>query len=141
MQNSKKLVANQYTKKRPWIFSTTLMVLASIGGAIGINNLWLNPAVNNSGSADGTTGTQTVKGDPIEYRYGVVQLEITATNGKLEKINEIQASTSRGWETAVPLLHDAALQAQNANFGNISGATFITEAYKQALSNALSKLG
>lgn len=140
MQNSKKLVANQYTKKRPWVLSTTLMVLASIGGAIGINNLWLNPAVNNSGSADGTTGTQTVKGDPIQYRYGVVQLEITATNGKLEKINEVQATASPGYTEAFPYLNEMALKAQSANFGNLSGATFSSEAYAQALSSALSKL-
>jgi uncharacterized protein with FMN-binding domain len=116
------------------------MVVASIAGAFGINNLWLNPAVNNTGTATGTTGTQTVKSDAIQYRYGVVELEVTATNGKIETIKELQSSTSRGWESAVPLLHDAALKAQSANFGNISGATFITDAYKQALSNALSKL-
>ena len=139
MQNSK-LDANRYTKKRPWILSTIIMVAASIGGAFGINAIWLNPAVDTSGSADGATKTQTVKSDVIQYRYGAVELEVTATAGKIEKITELQATTSSGWESAVPILNQEAMKAQSANFGNLSGATFITEAYKQALSNALSKL-
>lgn len=116
------------------------MVATSIGGAFGINAIWLNPAIDTSGSAAGATKTQTVKSDAINYRYGTVELEVTATAGKIEKITELQATTSRGWEGAVPLLNQEAIKAQSANFGNLSGATFITEAYKQALSNALSKL-
>lgn len=140
LQSSNSLMANKYTKKRPWVTSTAVMVLASVAGAFGINNFWLNPATDTSGSANNATKTQTVTGEAIQYRYGVVQLEITATAGKIEKINEIQASTSNGWQEAVPLLNQAAISAQNANFGNISGATFTTDAYKQALASALSKL-
>jgi uncharacterized protein with FMN-binding domain len=116
------------------------MVLGSIGGAIGINNFILNPITDTSGSASGATKTQTVKSDVINYQYGVVELEITATAGKLEKINEVQATASNGWETAIPVLNQQALAAQGADFGNLSGATFISEAYKTALSNALAKL-
>ena len=116
------------------------MVAASIGGALGINAVWLNPAIDTSGSASEATKTQTVKSDVIQYRYGAVELEVTATAGKIEKITELQATTSSGWESAVPILNQEAMKAQSANFGNLSGATFITEAYKQALSNALSKL-
>jgi uncharacterized protein with FMN-binding domain len=131
---------NKYTKKRPWVVSTIIMVAASVGGAFGINAIWLNPAIDTSGSASGATKTQTVKGDAIQYRYGTVELEVTATAGKIEKITELQASTSSGWESAIPVLNQEAIKAQSANFGNLSGATFITDAYKQALSNALSKL-
>jgi hypothetical protein len=141
LRNSKDTTqVNPYTKKRPWITSTIIMVAASIGGAFGINAIWLNPTVDTSGSASGATKTQTVKSDVINYRYGAVELEVTATAGKIEKINEIQASTTPGWESAIPLLNQEAIKAQSANFGNLSGATFITDAYKQALSNALSKL-
>jgi uncharacterized protein with FMN-binding domain len=135
-----KLPASAYTKKRPWVTSTAVMVLASVAGAFGINYFILNPPVDNSGSASNATKTQTVTGDAIQYRYGTVQLEVTATAGKIEKVTEIQATTTRGWESAVPLLNKAAIDSQGANFGNISGATFITDAYKKALSSALSKL-
>ena len=141
MPNSKNLMANPYTKKRPWVTSTIVLVIASIGGAVGINNLWLNPSTDLSGSADGATGTKTVSGDAIEYRYGVVQLEVTATNGKIEKIAEVQAPASSGYMQAFPYLNEMALKAQSADFGNLSGATFSSEAYAQALSSALNKLG
>ena len=142
MANSKDLnLSNPYTKKRRWVPSTIIMIVASISGALGINAVWLNPAVDTSGSAAGATKTQTVKSDVIQYRYGQVELEVTATAGKIEKITELQASTSSGYESAVPILNQEAMKAQSANFGNLSGATFITEAYKTALANALSKLG
>lgn len=141
MPSSKDLkLANPHSKKRPWIVSTMVMVAASVGGAIGINALWLNPATDTSGSAAGATKTQTVKGDPIEYRYGVIELEVTATAGKIEKITELQATASPGYDQAIPVLNEEAMKAQSANFGNLSGATFTTEAYQQALSSALSKL-
>ena len=140
MQNSKKLTANIYTKKRPWVTSTILMVVTSIAGAIAINAVWLNPSVNLSGSADGTFGTKTASGDPIQYRYGVVQLEVTATEGKIEKINEIKATSSRGYMGAFPYLNEMAIKAQSADFGNLSGATFSSRAYAEALASALAKL-
>ena len=142
MPNSKNTSAenNKYTKKRPWILSTIIMVAASVGGAFGINAIWLNPAVDTSGSAAGATKTQTVKGDAIQYRYGVIEIEVTATNGRIESINEVQSSSSPDWQSAIPILHDAALKAQKADFGNLSGATFTTQAYQQALASALSKL-
>jgi uncharacterized protein with FMN-binding domain len=134
-------MANPYTKKRPWVASTIVMVLASVTGALGINYLWLNPVSDLSGSADGTTGTKTVTGDAVEYRYGVVQLEVTATNGKIEKISEVQATASSGYMQAFPYLNEMALKAQSADFGNLSGATFSSEAYAEALASALNKLG
>jgi len=141
LRNSKDLPGNNpYSKKRRWLASTIVMVVGSIGGAIGINNFILNPITDTSGSASGATKTQTVKSDVINYQYGVVELEVTATAGKLEKINEVQATASNGWETAIPVLNQQALAAQGADFGNLSGATFISEAYKKALSNALAKL-
>ena len=142
MPNSKDItLSNPYTKKRRWVPSTIIMIVASISGALGINAVWLNPAVDTSGSAAGATKTQTVKSDVIQYRYGQVELEVTATAGKIEKITELQAGTTSGWESAIPILNQEAMKAQSANFGNLSGATFITEAYKTALANALSKLG
>ncbi len=112
----------------------------SVGGAFAINNV-LNPAQTSASTGTSTTKTaQTVTSDAIQYRYGVIQLEITSTAGMIDKITEVQSSTSRGWEQAVPLLHDAALKASGTNFGNVSGATFTTQAYKQALTSAISKL-
>ena len=132
--------SNPYTKKRGWKLSAAVLSLASIGGALGINFLWLNPPTDNSGSAANATKTQTVVGDAIDYRYGSVQLEITATNGKVESIVEVQATASPGYDQAFAWLNEQALISQNADFANVSGATYSSDAYRLALSSALSKL-
>lgn len=94
-----------------------------------------------NGPTPTTTTAQTVTGDAIQYRYGVMQLKITEAAGKITDITELQATTSGpGYEQAIPLLHQAALSASSANFGNVSGATFASDAYKQALASAISKL-
>lgn len=126
--------------KTKWKASTALLAIISVGGGLAANFLWLNPDSNFGGSAKDANGSQTVTGDPIQYRYGVVQLEVTANNGKIETIKEIHADTTSGWEEAIPVLNKAAIEAQSADFGNLSGATFIADAYKEALASALSKL-
>jgi uncharacterized protein with FMN-binding domain len=37
------------------------------------------------------------------------------------------------------MLAEAAVNANGSNFGNVSGATFTTQAFKQALESALGK--
>ena len=116
------------------------------------NDIWLNPdhaivaqgASNSSGSssnAGSTTKTLTGTSDPIEYMFGTVQLKVTQVNGKITAIEELTATATDGREQAFPTLKDAAMQANGSSFGNLSGATYTTDAYKQALDSALSKLG
>ena len=73
--------------------------------------------------------------------YGTVQLEVTSTNGKITKITEVQATANNGREAAFPYLKKYAIEANGSSFGNLSGATYTTDAYKQALNSAISKLG
>jgi uncharacterized protein with FMN-binding domain len=78
----------------------------------------------------------------VQYRYGRIQLEIAVTDGALTDINLLQATTEgRGYDQAPPILVNAALQAGGTNFGNLSGATFTTQAFKQALDDALAQAG
>lgn len=139
MQSSSPYTATAIPGKRKWVAGAATLGLLSIGGGFVINGI-LNQEVNNSGSAAAVVQTKTVQSDAVQYRFGVVQLEVTATNGKIDSINELQATASPGYEQAFSYLHEYALQAQSANFDNLSGATFSTDAYKQALANALSKL-
>ena len=128
-------------QNRKWLGGLLALLSLSVGGAFAINNV-LNPTTPGASTTGTTSATpQTVTGDAIQYRYGVIQLEITATAGKIDSITEVQASTSGpGYEQAIPLLHDAAISASGTNFGNVSGATFSSDAYKQALSSAIAKL-
>ena len=112
----------------------------AFAGGIAVD-VWLNPsAISHSNqSASGNTD-MTVTGDAIQYRYGVIQVEVVRTGGKITAVNMIQADATAGRDQAFPYLTDYAIQAQGSNFGNLSGATFTTEAFKQALDSAISKL-
>lgn len=83
---------------------------------------------------------KTVDSDPINYKYGVVQIELTATDNKITKIVLLQGDASYGRDAAYAALIDATIQVQGTNYGNVSGATFTTEAFKKAVENAISKL-
>lgn len=129
---------------RKFAISTALFAGLSIGGAVFVNNQILNPThatTVSSSTAGNTTKTLTGTSDPIQYIYGTVQLKITQVNGKITAIDELTATATNGREQAFPVLKDAALKANGSSFGNLSGATYTTDAYKQALDSALSKLG
>jgi uncharacterized protein with FMN-binding domain len=75
----------------------------------------------------------------ISYRFGQVQLTVTKTNGAISAIDYGNSSATNGRQGAFPYLVKYAISANSANFSNLSGATFTTQAFQQALSNALSK--
>jgi uncharacterized protein with FMN-binding domain len=82
----------------------------------------------------------TVSGDPVQYRFGVIQLEVVRTNEKISAVNLVQATATAGREQAFSYLQQYAIDSQGSNFGNLSGATYTTDAFKQALDSAISKL-
>ena len=94
---------------------------------------------NNSNIA--ATGPQTATGDAINYIYGTVQLSVTKDNGKITAVDLVQATATAGREQAFSYLQGYAVDANGSNFGNLSGATYTTDAFKQALDSAISKLG
>lgn len=127
-------------RKKTWIASTALIGALSIGGGIAVD-MWLNPASGSVTNISGSGNTDmTVTGDAIQYRFGVVQVEVVRSGGKITAVNLIQSGATAGREQAFPYLTDYAIQAQGSNFGNLSGATYTTEAFKQALDSAMSKL-
>lgn len=83
---------------------------------------------------------KTVKSDAINYKYGVVQVELTAKDGKITNVVLLQGDASYGRDAAYTALIDATIQVQGTNYGNVSGATFTTDAFKKAVENAISKL-
>jgi uncharacterized protein with FMN-binding domain len=82
----------------------------------------------------------TVSGDAIQYRYGVVQVEVVRTNEKISAVNLVQGTASAGRDQAFSTLQQAAVTSQGSSFANLSGATYTTDAFKQALDSAISKL-
>lgn len=122
-----------------------IIVAATLTGGILLTN-YLTAAngglFGSTASGDASGGQdKTVQGDAIQYRYGTVQIEVVRTGGKITAINMLQADASAGRDAAYPPLIQAAIDAQGTNFSNLSGATFTSEAFKQALQSAISKLG
>ncbi|MFM2321077.1 MAG: hypothetical protein RL612_224 [Actinomycetota bacterium] len=87
-----------------------------------------------------TTASGSATGDAIDYQYGTVQLKVTKSDGKITAIDLVQAGANGGREQAFSYLVSDAINANGSSFGNLSGATFTTDAFKQALDSALSKL-
>jgi len=86
--------------------------------------------------------SQSTTGDAVRYRYGVVQLGVTATGSHLDDITIVQVRVDGGKYRAVPgELVKRALSSQGTGFANVSGATYTSEAFRQALSSALSGVG
>ena len=86
------------------------------------------------------TGATSATGDPIVYPYGTIQLSVTRENGKLTDVGLVQAEADNGRQQAFPLLQQAALNANGSAFGNVGGATYTSDAFKQALDSAIAGL-
>jgi uncharacterized protein with FMN-binding domain len=71
---------------------------------------------------------------------------VTTRNGKIINIDVVNNSASDGHsqsinDQAVPILTREALAAQGLNFNVVSGATFTSEAFAQALQSAINPSG
>ena len=77
--------------------------------------------------------------DAVGYRFGTVQLTVTKTGPKITDITMNQAGATNGRAASFPYLINLALTTQNATFDTsmMSGATYSTGAFIQALDNAL----
>lgn len=96
------------------------------------------PAATTAAPAPAATGT-TKTGTAIPYRYGTVQVSVTKANGKITAVNLLQQGATGGRQGAFPYLVQYAIQANGTSFGNLGGATYTTDAFKQSLESALAK--
>lgn len=101
------------------------------------------PAPAPSASATKSTTTSgasvTKAGSVVESGFGTVQVEVTMSNGKITNINMLQANATHGRAAAFSYLVQYAISANGANFSNLSGATYTTNAFKRSLEAALAK--
>jgi uncharacterized protein with FMN-binding domain len=102
----------------------------------------LPPSSTSASSARLRAGTYT--GQLVETRYGPVQVELTATGGRVTAITflavPVDRPRSRSISTqAEPLLRSEALTAQSAEVNLLSGATYTSEGFAQSLQSALAQ--
>jgi uncharacterized protein with FMN-binding domain len=90
------------------------------------------------------SSTKTVTGNSINTRYGNIQLKVTITNGKITAIDALQTPSDEDRSVqissyAIPQLTQEALSAQSVSIDAVSGASYTSAGYIQALQSALDK--
>jgi uncharacterized protein with FMN-binding domain len=102
-----------------------------------------SPTTRSTGTS---TTTRSATGSDIQYRYGDIQLEVTASGSKITDVSIVREGSTDGRSfqinsQAVPILQSESLSAQSAQIDGVSGATYTSAAYVQSLQSALDKLG
>lgn len=97
-------------------------------------------------TSSASSGSVTVDGSQEMTRYGVVQVEVTITDGRISDVNAVQYPNRERRDVeindqALPLLRSEVLSAQSANVDAISGATYTSEGYLTSLQAALDAVG
>ena len=103
-----------------------------------------SPAATKTTAPTTSAASVTKKSDPVSYvaqrQTGTMQISVTKQGSKITSVKIISGGTEGGeWQSVPDLLAQAAVDAQGSDFGNISRATHTTDAFKQALDNALAK--
>lgn len=85
-------------------------------------------------------------GDPIDTRYGTMQVAAVITNGKLTSVKVLRHTDDGGRSAqidaaALPVLKSEAMSAHSANIDVVSGATYTSHGYARSLQSALDKAG
>jgi uncharacterized protein with FMN-binding domain len=98
-------------------------------------------------SPTASTATKTVTGSAVTVSegrrtFGVVQVRVTLTNGKITAATAINYpnNDSRSSEISsysIPILSQEVLQAQGTSIAVVSGATYTSNAYAQSVQAAL----
>jgi uncharacterized protein with FMN-binding domain len=97
-------------------------------------------------TAPAPTSTHTAAGSDVQYRYGEIELQVTASGSKITNVTILKddATDGRSFQInseAVPILQSETISAQSAQIDGVSGATYTSQAYVQSLQAALDHLG
>lgn len=88
--------------------------------------------------------TSSYTGDAVDIGYGIVQVKITVSDGKITDAVAVQAPSGRSQrfsDMAVPILRSQTLQLQSAAIYGVSGASYTSYGWYQSLISALQKAG
>jgi uncharacterized protein with FMN-binding domain len=99
-----------------------------------------------TGAPPGAAATGTFNGDPVDTRYGPVQVAATLVKGKLTAVRALRAPDENGRDReiaafALPRLTREALGAQSADIDSVSGASYTSQGYMESLQSALDRAG
>ena len=100
--------------------------------------------VTKTPEAKPTSVAGSFTGDAVDVGYGIVQVKITVSDGKITDAVAVQAPSGRSqrWsDMAVPNLRSQTLQVQSAAINGVSGASYTSYGWYQSLISALQKAG
>lgn len=97
-------------------------------------------------TAPAANSTRNATGSDVQYRYGDIELAVTATGSKIDNVTIVKndATDGRSYQInseAVPILESETLSAQSSQIDGVSGASYTSQAYVQSLQSALDQLG
>jgi uncharacterized protein with FMN-binding domain len=104
------------------------------------------PTAATKTTASSGSGSGTALGDAENTRYGIAQVRVTVSNGKITKVEAVQLQSgdphsAQISSSAEPVLQQSVLSKQTADVGTVSGATYTSLSYEASLQSALDKLG
>jgi uncharacterized protein with FMN-binding domain len=98
-------------------------------------------------SSASTSTTKTVTGSAVTVReggrsFGVVQVRLTLTNGKITAATTVQdpeddPHSAQISQFSIPILSQEVLSKQSSSIDAVSGATYTSDAYAQSVQAAL----
>ncbi len=98
---------------------------------------------NTAAPTPGVPVTQTVDGDIVNTRYGLVQIQLVVVDGVITQVNPLQMPSGENGKyttIALPILIEETLQAQSAQIASVSGASYTSQGYIISLQGALSRI-
>jgi uncharacterized protein with FMN-binding domain len=103
------------------------------------------PTTPSTASPTTVASKRDATGQFIQYMYGDIQVKVTKQGTRITNIQVLKedATDPRSAQInsiAIPMLQQQAMSAQSANINGVSGATFTSQAYYEALQSALDKL-
>lgn len=95
-----------------------------------------------SASPSATSTQRVIEGDPIDFKFGTVQVKILLDGSTLQDIAVITApggNYTAYTNRAIPGMKAEILAAQSTKVAAVSGATYTSNAYAQSVQSALDK--
>ena len=146
--NKKKVVGSKVSKKNNATVATSNSNSASVTQATPAptqaapSTPTPTPTKSSAPASSGANGSFT--GKAVNVGYGMVQVKITVSNGKITDAQALQAPNGRSdrfTQYAVPILRQETLQAQSSQINSVSGASYTSWGWYTSLQDALAKAG
>ena len=118
------------------------------GGSTGAASTGSASTGSSSASSSPSTATtaKTATSADVQFHYGDMTVKVTVTGTKITNvsiasINETDGRSASIDSYAIPQLEQQVMAANSVNINGVSGATFTSQGFVDAVANALQKLG